>query len=192
MNRLFTAIVGLLVFGAARLPFEHALMKEHRAALFHSSELNLDLREQIGQGGFIAALSGFRSIEQLMLGLCAARGGSTAESHIRRMARTLPFIRSTRKRGIITKDHTMSARTVRYVYAIASVVLASTAMGCARPQCPQQVVHADRRSRVSRRARSASVRHPPRSSCSTFGRLQAAKRSAMSCHVPRRTATLVR
>ncbi|RYD74917.1 MAG: hypothetical protein EOP84_19140 [Verrucomicrobiaceae bacterium] len=62
MKRLATAIFALLLFGAIKLPFEKALMSEHRAAHFHSSELNLDLREQIGQGGFIAALSGFRSI----------------------------------------------------------------------------------------------------------------------------------
>ena len=62
MKRIVIAIAGLLAFGAAKLPFERALMSEHRAAHFHSAELNLDLREQIGQGGFIAALSGFRSV----------------------------------------------------------------------------------------------------------------------------------
>lgn len=67
MNRLVTAIAALLVFGAAKLPLERTLMKEHRAAHFHSAELNLDLREQIGQGGFIAALSGFRSFVADML-----------------------------------------------------------------------------------------------------------------------------
>lgn len=62
MNRLLTAAIALLAFGAAKLPFERALMSEHRAAHFHSSDLNVDLREQIGQEGFIAALSGFRSV----------------------------------------------------------------------------------------------------------------------------------
>jgi hypothetical protein len=61
-KRLATVIVILLIFGAARLPFEESLRREQRAAHFHSAELNIGMREQIGQGGFIAALSGFRSI----------------------------------------------------------------------------------------------------------------------------------
>lgn len=52
----------LLAFGAIKLPFEARLAQEHRAAYFHGAKLNLGLREQIGQLGFLAALSGFRSI----------------------------------------------------------------------------------------------------------------------------------
>ena len=43
-----------------RLPAERALFVKHRQLHFRGGELNLDLREQIGQLGFIAALSGFR------------------------------------------------------------------------------------------------------------------------------------
>ncbi len=52
----------LLAFGAMRLPIEAALTAQHRSAYFHGTELGLDLREQIGQLGFLAALSGFRSL----------------------------------------------------------------------------------------------------------------------------------
>ena len=52
----------LLLFGAARLPLERAITAEHRAAFFHGAKFDLHLREQIGQGAFIAALSGFRSV----------------------------------------------------------------------------------------------------------------------------------
>lgn len=62
MKRLVIALAALLAFGAAKLPFENRLTAEHRRAHFHGAQLNLDLREQIGQGGFIAALSGFRSV----------------------------------------------------------------------------------------------------------------------------------
>jgi hypothetical protein len=55
------ALAILLCFGAARLHFEEQLTKEHRAAYFHSATLNLDLRQQLGQMGFLAALSGFRA-----------------------------------------------------------------------------------------------------------------------------------
>ena len=62
MKRFVPALVVLLLFGAVRMPFEHRLMRDFRAANFHRAELNLDLRGQVGQMGFIAALSGFRSI----------------------------------------------------------------------------------------------------------------------------------
>ncbi|HEY3661889.1 MAG TPA: hypothetical protein VGL24_01915 [Chthoniobacterales bacterium] len=58
------AIIGalLLLFGALRLPIETSLTEQHRSAYFHQARLGLDLREQIGQLGFLAALSGFRSL----------------------------------------------------------------------------------------------------------------------------------
>ncbi|MCX7869516.1 MAG: hypothetical protein N2322_06140 [Terrimicrobiaceae bacterium] len=53
--------VALLAFGAARLPFEQALDAAQRAARLRATPLDLDLRERVGQLGFLAALSGFRS-----------------------------------------------------------------------------------------------------------------------------------
>ncbi|MDQ3116294.1 MAG: hypothetical protein M3Q86_06740 [Verrucomicrobiota bacterium] len=52
----------LLLFGALRLPIEGTLTEQHRGAYFHQARLGLDLREQVGQLGFLAALSGFRSL----------------------------------------------------------------------------------------------------------------------------------
>ncbi len=62
MKRISLALVLLLLFGAVRMPLEQALDKEHEAAFFRGAKLNLQLREKIGQGSFLAALSGFRSI----------------------------------------------------------------------------------------------------------------------------------
>lgn len=60
--RLVIAVVALLVFGAVRLPIELRLERVHRAARFHGVTLDLSLREKVGQMGFLAALSGFRSL----------------------------------------------------------------------------------------------------------------------------------
>jgi hypothetical protein len=62
MIRGFTVGLLLFAFGALRLPIESALTEQHRSAYFHGTRLGLDLREQIGQLGFLAALSGFRSL----------------------------------------------------------------------------------------------------------------------------------
>jgi len=86
MMRFFAALASVLTFGVTKLPAERALFVQHRqwsrwaasdidgrAARpsarerasqlhFRGVELNLDLREQIGQLGFIAALSGFRAM----------------------------------------------------------------------------------------------------------------------------------
>jgi outer membrane protein OmpA-like peptidoglycan-associated protein len=35
----------------------------------------------------------------------------------------------------------MTTKTTRFVYVVASIAFASIAFGCAKPQCPQQVVH---------------------------------------------------
>jgi tetratricopeptide (TPR) repeat protein len=45
-----------------RLPIESRLSEQHRSAYFHQAQLELGLREQVGQLGFLAALSGFRSL----------------------------------------------------------------------------------------------------------------------------------
>jgi hypothetical protein len=52
----------LVLFGGLRLPIERRLTEQHRSAYFRQARLGLDLREQIGQLGFLAALSGFRSL----------------------------------------------------------------------------------------------------------------------------------
>ena len=62
MTRAAILIGTLLAFGALKLPVERRLAAEHRALHFHGVEFNLNLREEIGQLGFVAALSGFRSL----------------------------------------------------------------------------------------------------------------------------------
>jgi hypothetical protein len=60
---LWTVVIAaLLIFGAARLPFEKSLEAAHREAGLRSAALNIELREQIGQLAYAAALSGFRSL----------------------------------------------------------------------------------------------------------------------------------
>src|SRR3989440_5139460 len=61
MTRILLAFVTLLAFGVMKLPAEHALSLQHRQLQF-ADIVNLDLREKIGQIGFIAALSGFRAM----------------------------------------------------------------------------------------------------------------------------------
>jgi len=60
--RISVVAAVLLVFGAIKLPLELELTAEHRAAFFHGARLNLSLRQQIGQAGFLAALGGFRAL----------------------------------------------------------------------------------------------------------------------------------
>jgi hypothetical protein len=67
MIRKVVAIILLAVFGAIRLPLEMKLDAEQKAAHLRKPVLNLDLRERVGQMGFLAALSGFRSPLAAML-----------------------------------------------------------------------------------------------------------------------------
>ena len=60
--RLLLVLVTLIVIGAIKLPVERDLAVIHRQEHFRGVEFNLDLREKLGQLGFIAALSGFRAI----------------------------------------------------------------------------------------------------------------------------------
>lgn len=65
-RRLYTGYAAvaalILAFGAIRLPLETELTREHHAAYFGNVQLNLSLRAKIGQLGFLAALSGFRTL----------------------------------------------------------------------------------------------------------------------------------
>ena len=62
MKRIAVVLAALLVFGAVKFPMERSIADAHHAAFFHGASLNLTLREQIGQGAFLAALSGFRGV----------------------------------------------------------------------------------------------------------------------------------
>ncbi|MFN2474800.1 MAG: hypothetical protein ABR526_00460 [Chthoniobacterales bacterium] len=61
IRALLVAIV-LLLGGAAKLPLEHQFAGQRKQLHLQAPELNLGVREQIGQLGFVAALSGFRSL----------------------------------------------------------------------------------------------------------------------------------
>jgi hypothetical protein len=60
--RILLVLIIIAAFGGAKFPAERTLAATHQRLHFRNVELNLDLREQIGQLGFIAALSGFRSL----------------------------------------------------------------------------------------------------------------------------------
>ena len=62
MIRVLLALAILVALGGLKLPIERTLAARHRQEHFRGVEFNLDLREKIGQLGFIAALSGFRAI----------------------------------------------------------------------------------------------------------------------------------
>src|SRR5437773_11022374 len=62
MTRGLIALAVLIVMGLLKLPVERDLAALHRHEHFRGVEFNLDLREKLGQLGFIAALSGFRAI----------------------------------------------------------------------------------------------------------------------------------
>lgn len=55
-------ILAALAFGAVRVPVEQSLLESQRQVHFRSVDFNLDLRDQVSQLGFVAALSGFRSL----------------------------------------------------------------------------------------------------------------------------------
>ena len=62
MIRAVIVLAVLIALGALKLPVERNLATLHRQEHFGGVEFNLDLREKLGQLGFVAALSGFRAI----------------------------------------------------------------------------------------------------------------------------------
>ena len=67
MKRLRLPLVLLLAFGALKTPLENGLLASERGSGFQAARLNLRLRSQLGQMGFVAALSGFRALMADML-----------------------------------------------------------------------------------------------------------------------------
>src|SRR5256884_6987006 len=62
MIRSLLVLAVLIALGTLKLPVERDLAVIHRQEHLRGVEFNLDLREKLGQLGFIAALSGFRAI----------------------------------------------------------------------------------------------------------------------------------
>jgi hypothetical protein len=71
MRNTIFAILVILGFGALRLPLETSLENKWRAGHFRDSQLDLGVRDQIGQLSFVAALGGFRSLVASLLSLQA-------------------------------------------------------------------------------------------------------------------------
>ena len=61
-QRFAVVIVLLLAFGIVRVQWEDRLTEERQKADIGGTKLNLGLRAKIGQLGFLAALSGFRTL----------------------------------------------------------------------------------------------------------------------------------
>jgi hypothetical protein len=55
------SILLVALFGACTLPLQSWLSSKAKAAHFQKATLDISLRERVGQSGFMAALSGFRS-----------------------------------------------------------------------------------------------------------------------------------
>lgn len=62
MKRTLLISVAVLAFGAAKLPCERGLSAAQAQLHLSAHRVDIGLREQAGQLGFVAALSGFRSI----------------------------------------------------------------------------------------------------------------------------------
>jgi hypothetical protein len=62
MNRLVIVATLIFGFGAIKLPLEHRLGSVQQQLRLNPVRFDLGLREQLGQLGFVAALSGFRAI----------------------------------------------------------------------------------------------------------------------------------
>ncbi len=62
MQRYLLGFALLTVFGWAKLPFEERLTGDLHGAHFLEYQLNLNIRQQVGQMGFVAALSGYRAV----------------------------------------------------------------------------------------------------------------------------------
>lgn len=62
MMRFSVVLLSMVLFGAVKLPAERAISAAYRSQHFRAVNFDLGLREQIGQLGFMAALSGFRSL----------------------------------------------------------------------------------------------------------------------------------
>ena len=71
MIRQAIAIVLLVIFGSIKMPVEKFLDAAQEQAGLRNSRINVELRERVGQMGFLAALSGFRSPVAALLWLKA-------------------------------------------------------------------------------------------------------------------------
>ena len=64
-RRVLAGVLVIMLFGAARMPFEQSIEEQLRAAGVRDWSPNISTREQLGQAGFAGALGGFRSLVAL-------------------------------------------------------------------------------------------------------------------------------
>lgn len=117
MIRKVAAIVALAICGAALLPFENKLSEEQKAANLRKTDLNLDLREKVGQMGFLAALSGFRSPVAALLWIQAQIAWERTEW--RRMAGLFDMVTTLQPRSTLYWD--MAAWHMAYNASVAAL-----------------------------------------------------------------------
>jgi hypothetical protein len=61
-RRHVVALLVLMVFGLAKMPFEAQLEATRKGAYFNKAKFTLSLRQQLGQMSFLAAVGGFRAL----------------------------------------------------------------------------------------------------------------------------------
>ena len=111
------ALALVCLFGAAILPIQSRLNNDARAAHLRKTSLNLDLRERIGQAGFLAALSGFRSPLAAILWIQAHTAWENTEWG--RMAGIFDTVTTLQPRSILYWD--MSAWHMAWNAAVAAM-----------------------------------------------------------------------
>ena len=62
MKTILSVLAGLFGFGLIKAPLEQRLASAEHNSGFSVAAMNLGVREQLGQEGFVAALSGFRAV----------------------------------------------------------------------------------------------------------------------------------
>ena len=117
MKRKLLVIGLLLLFGAVRMQFEEQLTQEHRRAFFRNAKLDLDLRQRLGQMGFLAALSGFRSLVADVLWIQAHTAWERTEWG--RMALLFDTVTSLQPRAVLFWD--MAAWHMAYNASVAAL-----------------------------------------------------------------------
>ena len=116
MRAKLLAAVIILLFGAARMPLEERLAREHRAAFFHGAKLDLEMRQRLGQLAFVAALGGFRAMVADLLWIQAHTAWERTEWG--RMVRIFETVTSLQPRCLMFWD--MAAWHMAYNASVAA------------------------------------------------------------------------
>lgn len=102
MIRQIVAVALIALFGSVKMPFEKYLDVAQEQARLRNAPLDLDLRERVGQMGFLAALSGFRGPAAAYLWIAAHEAWQRTEWG--RMAGLLDTVTILQPRSILYWD----------------------------------------------------------------------------------------